>query len=520
MATGTSSKTVLKRDELYRDRWTNTADDESLLSISGRLSPRELRQYEIFKPYDDRVLEKISPDVSVATWRAGTVLFEEGSYINLAFQVVKGEVMVSVDKVGGETGRSILQTQLDKQRPDHGVTLLTAMDVDLPTGETYTLGPGEFFGEIGALNGWPQSVTARTRVETTLIQIRVPALQEMRRSPALKQRLDDLYRKRSLSAHLHRTPLFKRLDDRFIQALAQRVELVSFEPDEKIVSQGDPADAFYLVRSGFVKLSQRVEAGDVTVTYLAKGSTLGETELMLSPNLAWLWTASSVANTELVRIARTDFETLLRSTPEIERQLWKVASTRVKETGFTRKHVDRSEFIDMALDQGLVEGTSMLVIDLDLCTRCDDCVRACADTHDGIPRFVREGNKYQNLLLTRACFHCKDPLCLIGCPTGAIHRADIGDIVQISENLCIGCRACANNCPYDAIVMHDTKTVWPDDAVPVNKRGKDKVLATKCDLCVDTGHDPACVRNCPQGCAVRVENPDEFRRFVDRRARS
>src|SRR5262245_52989997 len=328
MPSDIAGKTVLKRDEQHRDRWTNAADDENLISISGRLGPREMRQLEIFTPYDDKTLEEISPDVSIATWRAGTVLFEEGSYIDIAFHVLQGEVRVSVESLreGSESGRSILQTQLQKQQEGRTLTLLTALDVDLPAGETLRLGPGEFFGEIGALNGWPQSVTARTHVETTLIQIRVPALQKMRKLPALKQRLDDIYRKRSLSAHLRRTKLLEKCDDPFIQALAQRVALDSFKPGEEIVRQGDPADALYLVRSGFVKLSQRVESGDVTVTYLGKGSTLGETELLLSPAATWLWTASSVANTEVVRIARLDFEALLRNAPEVESQLWKVAS--------------------------------------------------------------------------------------------------------------------------------------------------------------------------------------------------
>jgi Fe-S-cluster-containing dehydrogenase component len=39
-------------------------------------------------------------------------------------------------------------------------------------------------------------------------------------------------------------------------------------------------------------------------------------------------------------------------------------------------------------------------------------------------------------------------------PTGAIRRASVGDVVEIIDNLCIGCKACANNCPYDAIVMN------------------------------------------------------------------
>jgi Fe-S-cluster-containing dehydrogenase component len=143
-------------------------------------------------------------------------------------------------------------------------------------------------------------------------------------------------------------------------------------------------------------------------------------------------------------------------------------------------------------------------------------VRACAATHDGRPRFVREGNKYKNLLIAKSCYHCRDPVCLVGCPTGAIHRAGATDVVEITEEVCIGCSTCANNCPYDAIVMHETDEQWPADMIPTGLRGKDRRLASKCDLCLDTGHGPACVSNCPQGCAFRVGSVEEFQALLSR----
>ena len=133
------------------------------------------------------------------------------------------------------------------------------------------------------------------------------------------------------------------------------------------------------------------------------------------------------------------------------------------------------------------------------------------------PRFVREGSKYENLLIAKSCYHCRDPVCLIGCPTGAIHRAGAGDEVVIDEEICIGCATCYRNCPYDAIVMHETGAIWPEDAVPTGLRGKDRQLASKCDLCADTGHGPACVSNCPQGCAFRVGTLEEFQRLLETR---
>jgi CRP-like cAMP-binding protein/Fe-S-cluster-containing hydrogenase component 2 len=520
--------TALRRLQQHRDRWSALAENPPIASFSERLGPGQLQRYEIFQDYKEPLLEQIATDVSVATWRPNAVLFEEGTYIDVAFFVVSGAVEVSLERLGRasadaapifdltRTGMAPAETpaaEAHRSRPSATeITLLSAMDFDLPRGSAVRLGPGEFFGEIGALSGWPQSVTARTVAETTLVQIRLPALRQMRkRSAALKKRLDGVYRERSLRWQLKATPLFRDCDDAFLEALAAEVELVSGDPDEGLVTEGEPADALYLVRSGFVKLEQGFGEGKIVVSYLSKGMTLGEVEQLVAGLSTWQVSARSVEYSELVKIPVATLRKLLARHPKVEAELWRSATERIKEVGASRRDLSRSEFTQIALDRGLVEGNSILVIDLDVCTRCDDCVRACAATHQGRPRFVREGNKVGNLLVARSCYHCQDPVCLVGCPTGAIHRKGVRDVVAVNENVCIGCSTCANNCPYDNIVMHETGETWPGDMVPEALRGEPRFVASKCDLCRDTGHGPACVANCPQGCAFRVGSIAAFR---------
>ena len=160
-----------------------------------------------------------------------------------------------------------------------------------------------------------------------------------RKSPALKRRLDDLYRQRSLFTQLKSTPLFAECSDLFLTALKEVVELVSVEPGEVIVREGEPAGDLYLVRSGFVRLLQRFGEGDLAVSYLSKGMTLGEVEMLLDGIDRWEVTASSVENAELVRIPRVAFSNVLRSHPEIETQLWQTATARIKEVGQARRNV-------------------------------------------------------------------------------------------------------------------------------------------------------------------------------------
>ena len=99
-----------------------------------------------------------------------------------------------------------------------------------------------------------------------------------------------------------------------------------------------------------------------------------------------------------------------------------------------------------------MEAQSLLVLDLDKCTRCDNCVRACADAHDGVTRLVREGLRFDKYLMATSCRQCRDPLCMVGCPVGSIRRRNSLEV--IIEDWCIGCGLCANNCPYGNINLH------------------------------------------------------------------
>lgn len=158
-------------------------------------------------------------------------------------------------------------TTLMRQETTGGreITFLASMDFDLPRGASARLGAGEFFGEIGAMSGWPQSVTARSVSDCELGQIRVPALRLMkRRSQALKERLDEIYKGRALFTQLKSTPLG-------LQRLLHQRPDGGRGADLLRARRGGGArrragGRRLLVRSGFVQLVQRFGEGDLTVS--------------------------------------------------------------------------------------------------------------------------------------------------------------------------------------------------------------------------------------------------------------
>jgi Fe-S-cluster-containing dehydrogenase component len=166
-----------------------------------------------------------------------------------------------------------------------------------------------------------------------------------------------------------------------------------------------------------------------------------------------------------------------------------------------------TNLMEFIAEKRFFNGTKSMVIDMDLCTRCDDCVRACASTHDGNPRFLRHGPMMDNLMVANACMHCVDPVCMIGCPTGAIHRSSHGGEVVINPASCIGCTICANNCPYDSIRMVEVRTTKGQFWVDENQ--KPLLKATKCDLCIEQTSGPACQNACPHDALSRTDLSQE-----------
>lgn len=142
------------------------------------------------------------------------------------------------------------------------------------------------------------------------------------------------------------------------------------------------------------------------------------------------------------------------------------------------------------------------VIDNSSCIGCHACSTACKSEHQvplGVSRtWVKyaEAGKYPDVRRTfqvTRCNHCSNPPCVRICPTAAMHQRSDG-IVDFNSDACIGCKACMQACPYDAIYIDpDTHT------------------AAKCNFCAhrtDLGMEPACVVVCPEHAIIAGDLDD------------
>jgi Fe-S-cluster-containing hydrogenase component 2 len=165
-----------------------------------------------------------------------------------------------------------------------------------------------------------------------------------------------------------------------------------------------------------------------------------------------------VSRIEVVRIRKDVFDRLGTEFPEFRRRVERIADERLgrqpaKGTATSSKGMAESRLSARFDALGLAQGQRLMLVDLDRCTRCGECVTACINTHDdGRTRLYLDGPRIGPQLVPATCRQCRDPVCMIGCPVNSIRKGDLGNIIILDH--CIGCDMCAKQCPYNAIQMH------------------------------------------------------------------
>ena len=131
------------------------------------------------------------------------------------------------------------------------------------------------------------------------------------------------------------------------------------------------------------------------------------------------------------------------------------------------------------------------------CLGCHLCEYNCAFANSGesdMAKALRKKTIRPNIVVEEdgdinfavSCRHCKDPICIKSCISGALSRDESG-AVTVDKNKCIGCLTCVLVCPYGCI------------------RESDGGIVQKCELCLrNTVGEPACVKGCPN-CAIVFE---------------
>ena len=457
-----------------------------------------------------------------------------------------GEEITQQGEWGGNTFYITVQGTLDVYLRDH--------ESQKKIGH---LEPGTCFGEMAVLAGIERNATVSVPENTTatVLEVTRPALRLLRKLPKFGQTLDETYRAHGFSRVLEdlTTISAKTLNQSLVDQLRQSARYMVYGKHHMLCREGVPIDKLIIIKSGWVRRSRGLPfhatspevvmgMGDkIGVDFLGEGYCLGLEGLKESG--LWKYSATLMARTEVLEVMISKIDPQLREDLVSTFLKFANADQSLPLTLESVKDLNALRSAEEEIATGIIDGSNLLVMDMDLCVRCGNCSLACHKVH-GQSRLLRRGiqiqrpvslkkQRLQHVLLPQVCLHCKDPECLTGCPTGSIFRAPLGHI-DIDAGTCIGCFDCATQCPYDAITMVPRKP----DVVSISFGQKlirvlslrpapistpsvsDDVVAIKCNLCVDTPLNPkgasrhaySCEENCPTGALVRV---DPIRYFTE-----
>jgi len=153
------------------------------------------------------------------------------------------------------------------------------------------------------------------------------------------------------------------------------------------------------------------------------------------------------------------------------------------------------------------------LIDNRKCIGCHACTVACKSEHEvpiGVDRtwvkYIEKGEfpNTRRMFTVMRCNHCEWAPCVTICPVTALYKREDG-VVDFNNERCIGCKACMQACPYDALYIDPESNT-----------------AAKCNFCthrLEVGLEPSCVIVCPERAIVAgdIDDPvSEISRLINR----
>lgn len=468
-----------------------------------------------------------------------------------------GDEIVHEGDWGGNTFYILVEGKLD-------VYVSNQQGVNRKVGE---IQPQTTFGEMSPLSGQPRNATVVVppATEARVLEIQRPALRLLRKLKKFGSLLDENYRRYGLSRTLLEVQqaTHHSLSPELLENLKKASRFTVYPKDHILLQEGEPVDRLIFIKSGWTRRVRGIASDptlarslasnpmladmvtelddDIGFDFLGAGNWLGLDAVFREDQPNWSYTATVMARTEVLEVEMSQ----LRADPALGEMIseyfpqFSEVDDKPPEPPSDKRSVAAA---GKEIATGIVDGTNLLVMDMDLCIRCGNCSMACHKVH-GQSRLLRRGIHIarpvkpnslstQHVLLPSVCLHCRDPECLTGCPTGAIARFSEGHI-DINPTTCIGCGDCATQCPYNAISMVPRKSAAPPlsglsgrvkswfslalpNEPPAVTQTQD-LLAVKCNLCENTSLNPkgakkpaySCEENCPTGALVRV-NPREY----------
>ncbi|MEZ5696102.1 MAG: NAD(P)-binding domain-containing protein [Sphingomonadaceae bacterium] len=461
------------------------------------------RQVVILQELSPLQMRELMLESRVHSYSKGDVIFERNAEGSSMFAIAEGSVAVEINPA------------------DSSITV--------------PIEQGSIFGEVGLISGRKRGSTIRAAEPTICVEFsRNAALKLIATTPSVGRAVNRISIERQLLQMFG-----SGLTPADISDLVDKAEVIEARAGQVVIEEGADDKDIFVIRRGSMIVEKDIGGKPVFLSYLPAGSYFGEMAVIDGSRRSA--TVKAAVKSQVVKLPGEEFLKVLDAKPKLrERALADMAGRRATNEFVESRKDSFGSAVDMysqtaqfLVDNGIGEATDVLLIDEKLCVGCDNCEKACADSHDGLSRLNREaGTTYAHLHVPTSCRHCEHPHCMADCPPNAIKRGPDGEV--FIDETCIGCGNCQRNCPYGVIRMDAKpppkpsllswlffgkgpgpgepsygwrkKKMEEQEAETGKKPGK---FAIKCDMCSGIEGGPSCVRACPTGAAIRV-SPERF----------
>ncbi len=124
-----------------------------------------------------------------------------------------------------------------------------------------------------------------------------------------------------------------------------------------------------------------------------------------------------------------------------------------------------------------------LLVDLDVCSKCDECGMLCSyiqhPGNNGITTLREFGH------FAIVCRKCDDAPCVASCPWEALELVKENNMIKRHMMRCTSCKSCSRACPFGVI--------YPE-TIPL--------VIARCDYCLGrlkAEESPVCLQSCDHG---------------------
>lgn len=191
------------------------------------------------------------------------------------------------------------------------------------------LGEGAFFGEMALLSEAPRSASVVAEEETLLFEVSREVIGEITQNfPSVSNTMLRFYRQRLLLNLMITSPAFRALHLTQRRALVEQFKTCEFEANETVVEEGDKGDGIYVILSGRVEVSKKVDGKRIVLGQLKESDLFGEMSYI--NNAPAYATVKTLRKAIIFKLPRRALAEVISTHPQLVEHITSIMAARQK----------------------------------------------------------------------------------------------------------------------------------------------------------------------------------------------